>query len=76
MQGEESGVKPMDTEKLLEGLFDLQRFERDPALQSLILDAEERYFGEELTSGELRMYSAAGDPYSLTPDPKKRDGPL
>ena len=66
----------MDTEKLLEGLFDFQRYERDPELQSLILDAEARYFGQELSGDELRMYSAAGDPYSLTPDPKKRDGPL
>ncbi len=66
----------MDMEKLLTGLFDLQRFERAPALQSVIGEVEARYFAEELTDDALKKLSAAGDPYLQTPDPRKRDGPL
>ncbi len=66
----------MDMEKLLTGLFDFQRFERDPALKSVILDTEERYFGEELSFDTLRTISAAGDPALQAPDPMKRDKPL
>ena len=51
----------MELEKLLEGLFDFQRFERDPALQSVIDPVEERYFHKELSDDELSMLSAAGD---------------
>ena len=66
----------MELEKLLEGLFDFQRFERDPALQSVIDEVEERYFHKELSDDELSMLSAAGEPYSQPPDPKKRGDPL
>ena len=61
----------MDTEKLLTGLFDYQRFEREPELQRLIEDTEARYFGEELSDDVLRTLAAAGDPFAKTPDPKK-----
>ena len=64
----------MDPEKLLEGLFDLQRFEQDPTLQSVLDETDARYFGETLTDDTLQKLSAAGDPFSQTPDPKKRGG--
>lgn len=66
----------MDMEKLLAGLFDLQRFEREPALERVLLDTEARYFSQELSDDALRMVSAAGDPFVRTPDPTKRDEPL
>ena len=66
----------MDMEKLLTGLFDLQRFEGEPALQRLIRETEARYFDEELPDDALGMVSAAGDPFSLPPDPGRRDEPL
>ena len=65
----------MDTKKLLTELFDLQRFERDPALQRVIDEVEERFFGDELSEDELSMLSAAGDPYLQIKDPNKKDGP-
>ena len=61
----------MDTEKLLAGLFDFQRMERSPALQSVIDDTLQRYFGEELSDDALAGLSAAGDPYPPPPDPKE-----
>ena len=73
---EKSEVMRMETDKLLTELFDLQRFERDPALQRVIDEVEDRWSDEELSDGELEMLSAAGDPYMQTVDPKKRDGPL
>ena len=66
----------MDMERLLAGLFDVQRFEREAALQSVIDEVEARYFGDELSDDALRMISAAGDPFSQPPDPMKRDEPL
>ena len=65
----------MDTERLLKGLFDFQRFDGDPALQRLIEETEARYFGEELSDDVLRQVSAAGDPFARPPDPKKWDEP-
>ena len=66
----------INTKKLLTELFDFQRFERDPALQSVIDEIEERCFGEELSDDELKMLSAAGDPYLQIKDPTKKDGPF
>ena len=66
----------MDTEKRLRALLDFQRFERDPALQSVLDEVKSRYFGEELSDDALSMLSAAGDPFSQTSDPKKREEPL
>ena len=65
----------MDTDKLLTELFGLQRFERDPALQRVIDEVEDRWFGEELSEDELSMISAAGEPYLHVKDPKKKDDP-
>ena len=66
----------MDTERLLKELFDLQRFERDPALQRVTDETEERWIGEELSDDDLKMLSAAGDPYLQAQKPKKKDEPL
>ena len=63
----------MNMEKLLAGLFDFQKFEKEPALQSVIDEVEARCFGAELTDDELDTLSAAGDPFSQPPDPKERD---
>ena len=63
----------MSMEELLAGLFDLQTFEKEPALQSVINEVEARYFCAELSEDELCMLSAAGDPFSQPPDPKERD---
>lgn len=65
----------MDIEKLLKGLFDFQRLERNPALQSVLDETEAQCFREELSDDALRSISAAGDPFLRTPEPKKRDGP-
>lgn len=65
----------MDMEKLLPGLFDFQRFECSPALQSVIDGVEARYFGEELSDDALKNLSAAGDPFLRMPEPGKREGP-
>ena len=51
----------MDMEKLLAGLFDFQRFERDPALERVLQDTEARYFSRELSEDDLRTISAADD---------------
>ena len=53
----------MDMEKLLSGLFDFQRFERNEALQSVIDGVGMRRMGYELTDDELERLSAAGDPF-------------
>ena len=63
----------MNMEKLLAGLFDFQKFEKEPALQSVIDEVEARYFCAELADNALDTLSAAGDPFSQPPDPKERD---
>ena len=63
----------MNTEELLENLFDFQRFEKNKALQSMIDEVEGRYFCGELDEDELELLSAAGDPYLQAVDPMKRD---
>ena len=63
----------MDVQKLLTELFDLQRFEEEPALQSIIDETEARYLGTELSDADLSSLSAAGDPYTQITDPKKRN---
>ena len=65
----------MDMEKLLTGLFDFQKFEREPTLQSVIDGTEARYFGAELSDELLGAVSAAGDPFARTPEPREQDGP-
>lgn len=66
----------METERLLTGLFDLQRFERDPALQKILDEVEAQYFSKELSDDTMHVFSAAGDPFLQPPDPKNRGGPL
>ena len=63
----------MDAEKLLTELFDYQCFESNSALQSVIDETEERYFGRELSDDVLNTLSAAGDPYTRITDFKKRN---
>jgi len=64
----------METGSLLTELFDRQRFERDPALQRVIDEVEERYFGEALSDEQLQAVTAAGDPCLQAHTPKERDG--
>ena len=66
----------MDMERLLKGLFDFQRFEDDPALRSVTDEVDERYFSEDLPDDALNTLFAAGDPFSQTPDPARRDEPF
>ena len=63
----------MRMDELLAGLFDFQKFEKEPALQSVIGEVDARYFCAELSDGELDMLSAAGDPFSQPTDPKESD---
>ena len=62
----------MDAEKLLRELFELQRFESDPALKSIIDETEERYPFGELSDDIMSTLSAAGDPYTRITEPRKR----
>lgn len=54
----------MKTEKLLTNLFDFQRFERNPELQSMIAEVEQKYSVTEMSDDELDLLAAAGDPFS------------
>ena len=47
----------MNMEKLLAGLFDFQKFEKEPALQSVIDEVEARYFCAELSDNALQRYT-------------------
>ncbi len=55
------GGMPM-TEKLLFQAFDLQRFEGNARLQSVIDRAHARIEGRELSDDELDLVAAAGAP--------------
>ena len=57
------------SEEMLFRLFDYQRFEDDPQLQSLI-DGVESTYGAELSDDELIQVSAAGELYRK----KRTDG--
>ncbi|MBQ4426918.1 MAG: hypothetical protein II881_04085 [Oscillospiraceae bacterium] len=63
----------MDIEKLLDALFDFQRFERNEALQSVIDEAETQRL-ISLTDAELESLSAAGDPFSQLTGLNQKDG--
>ena len=65
-----------DMERRLTELFDFQRFERDPALQSVLDEVEVRYFSEELSDDVMYTVSAAGEPRLRQPDLMKQDEPL
>ena len=47
-------------EKMLGGLFDMQKFEKNPRLEKLINQTESRY-SEELSDDALALVSAAGE---------------
>ena len=49
-------------DRKLSALFDLQRFERDPDLQSVIDAVHARYRVRQLTDDESALVSAAGMP--------------
>ncbi len=49
-------------ESCLQNMFDLQRFEDNAALRSVIDSVHSRYAVRALTFGELDMVSAAGAP--------------
>ena len=52
-------------------LFEYQKFERNPELQSLIDETEARYSGE-LSDDELSLVAAAGDAFLSTKKPKDK----
>ena len=64
----------MEMEKLLTNLFDFQRFERNPELQSMIAEVEQKYGVTEMTDDELDLLAAAGDPFSQEPIREDKDG--
>ena len=64
----------MEMEKLLTNLFDFQRFERNPELQSMIAEVEQKYGVTEMTDDELDLFAAAGDPFSQEPIREDKDG--
>ena len=64
----------MDVQKLLTELFELQRFDPEPALQTLVEETEARYLGTELSDDALGTLSAAGEPHTRFTDAKKRNG--
>ena len=57
-------------EKLLEKLFEYQKFDGNARLSVLIAETEER-FGTELSDDDLESLAAAGDPYCDDRDEKK-----
>ena len=63
----------MEMEKLLTSLFDFQRFEKNPSLQCIIDEVEQRYGATEMTDDELDLFAAAGDPFSQEHDAKEKD---
>lgn len=71
---EKREVMRMETGRSLTELFDRQRFERDPALQRVIDEVEERYFGEALSDEQLQAVTAAGEPCLLAHPPREQDG--
>ncbi len=54
----------------LKALFDYQKFEGNPALQSVIDSVHSRYAVRELSLDEMEWVSAAGEP---TPPVKKEE---
>ena len=55
-------------EALLKRLFDYQKFERNPALQSVLDEIAPRCESRALSDEELNGLSAAGDPGYQVPD--------
>lgn len=63
----------MEMEKLLEALFDYQKFERNEALQSVIDEVGAQRI-TALTDAELESLSAAGDLFSQMRGLNQKDG--
>lgn len=58
----------------LKALFDFQRFMRDAALDAVIQDTDERYGkAEALTTDQLELVSAAGDPHTAKENIPQRE---
>ena len=56
-------------ETLLRGLFDYQKFERNPALQRVIDETAAQYGARALSDEDVSGLFAAGDPDLQVPDP-------
>ena len=56
----------------LKALFDYQKFEGNPALQSVIDSVHSRYAVKELSLDEMEWVSAAGEPQPPV-KPKEKD---
>lgn len=71
-------MRDMDSERLLTGLADFQKFSRNPTLQRMIEDVEDRYqCFRPITVEDLSSVAAAGDPYSAFAGQKtERDFPF
>ena len=54
----------------LSTLFDYQRFEKNPELQKLIDDVENKYSVTKLSDDELELLSAAGDIHAAVKKPE------
>jgi len=59
-------------ERRLKNLFDYQKFEGNPALQSVIDSVHSRYPVRELDMDDMEWVNAAGTPNAR---PEKKDGP-
>lgn len=57
----------------LKALFDYQKFEGNPALQSVIDSVHSRYAVKELSLDEMEWVAAAGVP-DINPEDKNRKG--
>ena len=57
-------------ERKLKNLFDFQKYEGNPALQSVIDSVHSRYSVRELNLDEMEWVSAAGNPTAV---PAKKD---
>ena len=62
-------------EKKLKALFDFQKFEGNPALQSVIDSVHSRYSRTELNLDEVEWVSAAGTPGSYPEKKSKESNP-
>ena len=53
-------------EKKLKAMFDYQKFARNPRLEAMLSEAEERY-DSSVSDDMLELVSAAGDPVPAVP---------
>lgn len=57
----------------LKALFDYQKFEGNPALQSVIDSVHARYAVKELSLDEMEWVAAAGNPDKKPEDKNRKD---